>query len=261
MMRALSTAASGMEAEQTRLDVTANNIANVATAGFKKSRAEFEDIMYDVQRAAGSATSATTSTPSGIEIGMGVRTAGTARSHEQGEMKQTGNSLDVAIEGAGFFAVRLPSGQTAYSRDGSLKTDVEGRLVTREGHQLASEVIIPPDATSVSIAADGTVSAMVPGQTEPVDAGQIRISAFANPAGLEGVGHNLFHETVASGAALNGAPGENGTGSLVQGSLELSNVKIVEEMIELIAGQRAYEVNSRVIRAADEMLQQTAQLR
>lgn len=258
MLRALSTAATGMDAEQTRLDVTANNIANVATPGFKKSRAEFEDVMYQRMKAAGAPGSGS---PIGLEIGMGVRVAGTARSEGQGELKQTSNPLDLAIEGPGYFAVKLPNGGAAYTRDGAFRLDAERRIVTHDGLALAGDLSVPPDATSISIAPDGMVSAILAGDATPMELGKIELATFANPAGLTALGHNRFGETAASGSAIDGAPGQNGTGTIQQGSLELSNVKIVEEMIDLIAGQRAYEVSSRVVRAADEMLQQTTNLR
>ena len=261
MIRALSTAATGMEAQQTRLDVTANNIANVSTPGFKRSRAEFQDLMYQTLRAPGAATGSATRAPTGAEVGMGVRTVSTQRQHSEGDLRQTGNSLDVAIEGNGFFPIRLPGGQVAYTRDGSFKIDREGRIVNADGHQLASEIVVPPEAQSIAIGADGTVTASLRNDPNPVDAGRIELATFANPAGLAALGRNLFRETAASGTAVTGAPGETGLGMLAQGTLELSNVKVVEEMIDLISGQRAYEVNARVVRAADEMLQQTAGLR
>jgi flagellar basal-body rod protein FlgG len=261
MIRALSTAATGMEAQQTRLDVTANNIANTSTAGFKKSRAEFSDLMYQTQRAPGAATGAGTQAPTGLQIGMGVRTVATHRMHAQGALRQTGNPLDVAIEGRGFYAINLPSGEVAYTRDGAFKLDAEGQIVTAEGYSLAGDISIPPDAQTVTIGADGTVSVTIPGESAAVEAGQIELTAFANESGLESMGRNLYRETTASGAPVTGAPGENGTGTLAQGTLEMSNVNVVEEMIDLISGQRAYEVNSRVIKAADEMLAQTASLK
>ncbi len=261
MIRALSTAATGMEAQQTRLDVTANNIANTSTAGFKKSRAEFSDLMYQSQRAPGAATSAGTEAPTGLQVGMGVRTVSTQRMHSQGDLRQTGRPLDVAIEGRGFYPVNLPSGEVAYTRDGAFKIDAEGQLVTGEGYILAGDISIPPDAQNITIGADGTVSVVVPGESAPVEAGQLQLAAFANESGLEAMGRNLYRETSASGAVVVGAPGENGTGTLAQGTLEMSNVNVVEEMIDLISGQRAYEINSRVIKAADEMLAQTATLK
>ncbi len=261
MIRALSTAATGMEAQQTRLDVTANNIANTSTAGFKKSRAEFSDLMYQTQRAPGAATGAGTQTPTGLQVGMGVRTAATQRMHSQGDLRQTGNPLDVAIEGRGLYPVNLPSGEVAYTRDGAFKLDPEGQVVTSEGYPLAGDISIPPDAQSITIGADGTVSVVIPGETAPVEAGQIQVASFPNESGLESIGRNLYRETSASGAAVIGAPGENGAGTLTQGTLEGSNVNVVEEMIDLISGQRAYEINSRVIKAADEMLAQTANIK
>jgi flagellar basal-body rod protein FlgG len=250
-----------MNAEQTRLDVTSNNIANVGTPGFKKVRADFEDVMYQVLQEPGAPTSAFTRSPTGTEIGMGVRAAGTTRMHTEGELKQTGNALDLAIEGPGFLQVKLPSGETAYTRAGNLKLDSDGKIVTSDGFGLTNEITISPDAQAITIAADGTVSATMPNEAAPVEAGKLQLATFANPAGLRAEGHNLFKETAASGTPIVGAPGENGTGTLTQGSLEMSNVQIVEEMIDLIAGQRAYEVNSRVVQAADQMLQDTAQLR
>lgn len=261
MIRALSTAATGMEAQQTKLDVTSNNIANVSTAGFKKSRAEFADLVYQTMRAPGTATAGDNRAPTGVQVGLGVRTQATQRMHSMGELRQTGNPLDVAIEGRGFFQVQTPNGGTSYTRSGALKLDAEGQIVTGEGYPLVGGISVPPDAQSISIGADGTVSATVPGQTAPVELGAIEIATFPNPAGLEAQGLNLFNETQASGAAVAGRPGEGGSGRLSQGTLELSNVKVVEEMIDIISGQRAYEINSRVIRAADEMLQQTANLR
>ncbi len=181
--------------------------------------------------------------------------------HSQGDLRQTGRPLDVAIEGRGFYPVNLPGGEVAYTRDGALKIDAEGTLVTAEGYTLAGDIQIPPDAQNITIGADGTVSVVVPGETTPVEAGQIQLAAFANESGLEAMGRNLYRETSASGTAVVGAPGENGSGTLAQGTLELSNVNVVEEMIDLISGQRAYEINSRVIKAADEMLAQTATLK
>jgi flagellar basal-body rod protein FlgG len=260
MLKALATAATGMEAQQTRLDVTANNIANVSTSGYKKSRAEFQDLMYQTMRAPGAISGAGTRLPTGLEVGSGVRVVATQRMHSEGDLRQTGNPLDVAIEGDGFFQVQLPSGQVGYTREGALKLDADGRLVTSDGNPVA-DLTVPADAQSLFVGADGTVTATVPGEAAPVELGQIELASFPNPAGLAAQGRNLFLETAASGAPVTGAPGENGAGTLAQGTLELSNVKVVEEMIDLISGQRAYEVNARVIKAADEMLAQTANLR
>ncbi|MEO8698618.1 MAG: flagellar basal-body rod protein FlgG [Kofleriaceae bacterium] len=261
MFRSLATAASGMEAQQTKLDVTANNIANVSTNGFKKGRAEFADLMYQELRPGGAPTGAGTSAPTATEIGMGTRLVSTARSQGQGELHQTGNPLDVAIEGQGYLPVTLPNGETAYTRNGALHMTAEGKLVNADGFAVGGEITIPPDAQSVTIGADGTISAKVPGDTQNVELGQIQLAMFANPAGLAAQGGTLFRETTASGTAVLGAPADGGAGTLRQGMLEVSNVNVVEEMIDLISGQRAYEINSRVIKAADEMLGQTAQLR
>ncbi|MDZ4693561.1 MAG: flagellar basal-body rod protein FlgG [Deltaproteobacteria bacterium] len=261
MIRALSTAATGMEAQQTRLDVTANNMANVSTTGFKKSRAEFQDLMYQTLRAPGGATGTNSVNPTGVQVGMGVRTVATQRMHTQGTPVQTGNALDVAIEGPGFFRLTMPTGELAYTRDGSFKRDTEGRLVNADGYPLDADIQIPADAEGIIIGADGLVTAKLPGNNTPVELGQIELSNFANPAGLSANGRNLYFETASSGNPVSGAPGEEGVGTLAQNQLESSNVQIVEEMIDLISGQRAYEINSRVIRAADEMLQQTANLK
>jgi len=261
MFRSLATAASGMEAQQTKLDVTANNIANVSTNGFKKGRAEFADLMYQTVRPAGASTGNGATAPSPTEIGLGTRLVATSRELGQGELHQTGNPLDVAVEGHGYLPVTLPNGETAFTRNGALHLSAEGKLVTSDGFAIAGDITIPPEAQAVSIAADGTVTAKVPGDTQAVELGQIQIATFANPGGLAAQGGTLFRETTASGTAVIGNPGEGGAGALRQGMLEVSNVNVVEEMIDLISGQRAYEINSRVIRAADEMLGQTAQLR
>ncbi len=261
MFRSLATAASGMEAQQTKLDVTANNIANVSTNGFKKGRAEFADLMYQQVRAAGTPTGNGTMAPSATEIGLGTRLVNTSRELSQGELHQTGNTLDVAIQGNGFLPVQEPDGTTAYTRNGALQMSSEGKLVTSDGYEIVGGITIPPDAQTVTIATDGTVSATVPNQAQPTELGKIQLATFANPAGLAAQGQTLFKETAASGTAVLGEPGQGGAGTIQQGMLEVSNVNVVEEMIDLIAGQRAYEVNSRVVKAADEMLSDTAQLR
>ena len=258
MFRALATAASGMEAQQTKLDVTANNIANVSTNGFKKGRAEFADLMYQTLRPAGAPTGNGANAPSGTEIGLGTRLVTTSRELGQGELHQTGNPLDVAIEGHGFLGVTLPNGDLAYTRNGALQVSAEGKLVTADGYAVEGDITIPPEAQAIAIAADGTISATVPGSTQPVELGKLQIAMFANPAGLAAQGSTLFRETSASGAAVLGAAGEGGAGAIRQGMLEVSNVNVVEEMIDLITGQRAYEINSKVIKAADDMLGQTA---
>jgi len=261
MFRSLATAASGMEAQQTKLDVTANNIANVSTNGFKKGRAEFADLMYQQIRPAGAPTGNGTSAPTPTEVGLGTRLTGTSRELTQGELHQTGHQLDIAIQGKGFLPVTMPDGSTTYTRNGSLQLDATGKLVTSDGYPIAGEITVPPDAQSVTIAANGQVSATIPNEAQPVILGQMQIASFANPGGLAAQGSTLFRETSASGSAVLGNPGEGGAGTLSQGALEISNVNVVEEMIDLIAGQRAYEVNSRVVKAADEMLADTAQLR
>src|SRR3990167_5167464 len=261
MFRSLATAASGMEARQPRLDVTANNIANVSTNGFKKGRAEFADLVYQQLRPAGAPTGDGTTAPAGAEVGLAPRLVATAREQSQGELHQTGNPLDLAIEGHGFLPVTLPSGETGYTRNGAMQLSAEGRRVTSEGYAVGGEITVPPEAQSISIAVDGTVSAKIPGETQAIELGKIQLATFVNPSGLEAQGGTLFKETTASGAAVLGAPGEGGAGTLRQGMLEVSNVNVVTEMIDLIAGQRAYEINSRVIKAADDMLGQTAQLR
>jgi flagellar basal-body rod protein FlgG len=261
MIRALTTAATGMEAQQTRLDVTANNIANVSTAGFKRGRAEFQDLIYQTYRAPGAQTSDATRNPTGLEVGLGVRTVDTQRMHSEGDLQQTGNSLDIAIEGNGFFQILMPDGQLAYTRNGGFKLDADGKVVTADGYPLSDGITVPPEATAMTVGPDGTVTVTLPSSATPAQVGKIQIANFVNPAGLSALGRNLLRETAASGTAVQGKPSENGLGSLSQGTLELSNVKVVEEMIDLIAGQRAYEINSRVVKAADEMLQQTAGLR
>ena len=260
MLRALSSAAAGMQAQQTKLDVTANNIANVSTGGFKKSRAEFADLMYQSTRPAGAATGAGANAPGGLEVGLGVRVAATQRMMGQGAILTTNNPLDVSIQGNGFFEVTTPSGETAYTRNGAFKTDAEGQLVTSDGYLVGGGITIPQGA-QVTIAADGTVSALIDGDPQPQSLGQLQLANFINPAGLQAAGNNLYKASAASGEAITVPPGTDGAGSLLQGAVEGSNVSVVEEMVDLIAGQRAYEINSRVIKAADEMLGQTAALR
>jgi flagellar basal-body rod protein FlgG len=249
-----------MEAQQTKLDVTANNIANVSTNGFKKGRADFADLMYQQIRPAGSATGPSTQAPSPTEIGLGTRLVGTSRDNKQGELHQTGNQLDVAIQGHGYLQVTMPDGTTAYTRNGALQLSAEGKLVTSDGYAVG-DITIPADAQNVTIAATGQVTCTVPNEAQPVSVGVLQVASFANPGGLAAAGGTLFRETSASGNAVVGTPGEGGAGTLQQGMLEVSNVNVVEEMIDLISGQRAYEVNSRVIKAADDMLGDVAQLR
>ncbi len=261
MFRSLHVAATGMSAQETHLETISNNIANANTVGYKKQRVEFQDLLYQNVRPAGAPTGETTMAPTGLQMGNGVRVAGTARAFEQGAILNTNNPLDVAIEGAGFFAIQQADGTLAYTRSGALQTDGQGRIVTPEGMPLDPPIVIPPEATAVSIGADGTVSAVLSGDTTPIELGKLSLATFVNPAGLRAIGHNLYLPTPASGEPQIGAAGMEGRGTLLQGSLERANVDVVEEMIGLIAAQRAYEINSKVISTADEMLQAATQLR
>jgi flagellar basal-body rod protein FlgG len=261
MLRAMSSAASGMAAQEMRMDVIANNMANVNTTGFKKSRTEFQDVLYDMVRAAGAVGTNAAQVPVGLYVGQGVRPVATLQQFSMGDLKQTGNSLDLAIEGNGFFQIMQPNGELTYSRDGALKIDSQGRLVNADGMTIEPALVLPGDARDVTIAADGTVTATRPNRPEPVEIGKLELATFPNPSGLAPIGHNLFEITAASGEAVLVAPGTEGAGRLAQGALEMANVKVVEEMIDLIATQRAYETNSRVIQAADQMLQATANLK
>ena len=260
MIRALYTAASGMNAQQANIDNVANNLANVNTTGFKKSRVEFEDLVYQQIKTAGTPTSQESEAPIGLETGLGTRAVATARNFSTGNLRNTNNPLDLAIEGNGFFQVSLSGGEAGYTRAGALHLNGQGQIVTADGLQIQPSITIPPNATSVSISKDGIVSVAVPGQTETQQVGTIELANFQNPAGLQAKGGNLFVATTASGDATTGVPGADGLGTIVQGFLEDSNVSVVEEMVNMILGQRAYEANSRVIRAADEMLQQVNNL-
>jgi flagellar basal-body rod protein FlgG len=256
MIRALYTAASGMNAQQANIDNVAHNLANVNTTGFKKSRIEFEDLVYQEMRVAGASASATTEAPVGLEIGLGTRAVASARNFSAGNLRSTGAPLDMAVEGDGFFQITLPNGTTGYTRAGSFHLDAQGSIVTAEGYALEPQITIPTNATTVSISKDGIVSATVAGQTAAQQIGTIELATFSNPAGMRPMGGNLFTPTTASGEAETGAPGTDSRGTLQQGFLEDSNVSVVEEMVNMIIGQRAYEANSRVIKAADEMLSQ-----
>ncbi|MHC9086397.1 flagellar basal-body rod protein FlgG [Luteimonas sp. RIT-PG2_3] len=252
--QALWIAKTGLDAQQTRMAVISNNLANVNTTGFKRDRANFEDLLYQTQRQPGGASSEQTMLPSGMATGTGVRVATTAKSFTQGNLSQTGNALDVAINGRGFFEVLMPDGSSAYSRDGAFQVNAESELVTNEGYPVQPGLQIPEGAQSVTIAADGTVSVQIAGQTESVQVGALTLTDFVNPAGLHALGGNLYTETSASGPAQTGAPGENGVGRLVQGSLESSNVNTVEELVSMIETQRAYETNAKAISTVDQML-------
>ena len=261
MVRSLFTAATGMIAQQTQVDVTSHNIANVNTMGYKKNRAEFADLMYQVMSYAGTPTSTTTTHPTGIEVGLGVRPQAITKIHSQGYFKETGNNLDMVIAGNGFFQVQMPDGTTAYTRNGAWKLDSDGNIVSDDGPQLVPNITIPADATQISIGIDGTVSVLQPGAQEMQQVGQIEIVNFINPAGLHSSGDNLFLETGASGAPIIGIAGQDGLGQIKQGFVEMSNVQLVEEMTELITGQRAYEANSKAITTSDSMLQTTNELK
>lgn len=260
MMRSLWTAATGMTAQALNVDVISNNLANINTAGFKRSRANFQDLMYQQLTPAGSENSAGNQVPVGIQIGLGVRTAGVERVFLQGSYQNTGNALDLAIEGRGFFQVQLPNGETAYTRGGSLSIDSLGQIVTQDGYPLQPALTVPADALSINVSADGTVSAVQPGNTTSV-LGQVQLADFPNAGGLTSLGHSLFQESQGSGSPIIGTPGESGLGTISQGTLEMSNVNAVEEMVNLIAAQRAYEMNSKAIQAADEMLQSANNIR
>ncbi len=261
-MRALSIAASGMQAQQLNVDVISHNIANMNTTGFKRQRAEFQDMLYQNMERPGSTSSASGSVlPLGIQIGVGVRTDAVGRITEQGGMSATNNPYDLAINGRGYFQVTMPSGQTGYTRAGNLAVNAEGQMVTTDGYPIEPSITVPTEATAIQITRDGVVEVTLAGQTDPQQIGQLEIASFINPAGLEGIGDNLFLETPASGTATTATPGSPGMGTLMQGFLEMSNVNAVEEISSLIVAQRAYEMNARVITAADEMLQSTTQLR
>ncbi len=261
MMRSLWTAASGMMAQQLSIDTMSNNLANVNTTGYKKSRVDFQDLLYQSVRYAGTPVAAGAQIPTGIQTGHGVRPVATQKIFQQGTFKQTDNPLDIVIEGEGFFQVLLPDGSTAYTRDGAFKKDGEGRIVTSDGFPLEPEVLIPDDAVSINVGSDGTVSVLRSGVDEPQTVGQIDLVRFINPAGLRSMGRNLMASSVASGPAIIGTPGLDGFGALAHGYLEMSNVQVVEEMVNMIVAQRAYETNSKAIQASDDMLQTANNLR
>lgn len=255
MNSALWVAKTGLDAQQTRMSVIANNMANVNTTGYKQSRAVFEDLLYQNVRQAGGQSSQNTILPSGLMLGTGVRTVATEKLFTQGNLQQTENSLDVAIQGRGFFQVLRPDGSLGYSRDGSFQVDAQGQLVTSSGYVVQPAVTIPGDALTITVGSDGVISAMQAGQTAPTQVGNLQLADFVNPSGLQPVGENLFLETAASGAPQAGTPGLNGLGSVIQGALESSNVNVVEEMVGMIEAQRAYEMNSKAISTVDQMLQ------
>jgi flagellar basal-body rod protein FlgG len=261
MIRGLFTAATGMVAQQLHMDTIANNLANVNTTGFKKSRVDFQDLLYQTPRMPGGATAQGSEAPTGIQVGSGVRPASTQRIFSQGDFQQTDNPLDLVIEGEGFFQLLRGDGSTVYTRAGSFRKDANGRLVNPDGFALQPEVSIPAQAASVSIGTDGVVTVTLAGSSDSQQAGRLELARFVNPAGLSAIGRNLFVPTTASGSPITGVPGSPGFGTLSQGFIEMSNVKVVEEMVNLIISQRAYEAGSKAVQSADEMLQVANNLR
>ena len=260
MIRSLWIAKTGLDAQQTQMDVISNNLANVSTNGFKRGRAVFEELMYQTIRQPGALSSDQTTLPSGMQLGTGVRPVATERIHTQGNPQQTGNAKDVAILGQGFFQVALPDGTTAYTRDGSFQVDQNGQLVTSSGFVIQPAITIPANTMSMTIARDGTVSVTQPGSSANVQVGQLQLATFMNPAGLESMGENLYVQTDASGAPNTTVPGLNGAGVVQQNYVEASNVNVVEELVSMIQTQRAYEINSKAVQASDQMLQRLSQL-
>ncbi len=254
MIRSLWTSATGMQAQAMNLDVISNNLANVSTAGFKKSRAEFQDLLYETMRPAGTPSSRDTEVPAGIQLGHGTRPSSVLKLFSQGDLENTKNELDLAIEGDGFFQIALPNGETAFTRDGGFKLDSNGRIVNADGFSLEPEITVPTDAISISVGMDGTVSVLQAGDSTPTEVGTIELARFINPSGLISMGKNLYITTEASGDELTGTAGEDGLGTIAQGFLEMSNVSVVDEMVSMITAQRAYEANSKSIQTADEML-------
>ena len=260
MIRSLWISKTGLDAQQTQMDVISNNLANVSTTGFKRSRAVFEDLLYQTIRQPGAQSSQQTQIPSGLQIGTGVRPVATERIHTQGNLQLTGNQLDVAIQGAGFFQVLMPDGTTAYTRDGSFQTDSQGQLVTASGFTIQPAITIPAGTINVTIGRDGVVSVTQPGVVAPVQVGSLQLATFINPSGLMSEGENLYKETVSSGTPNTNVPGTNGAGLLNQNYVETSNVNVVEELVNMIQTQRAYEINSKAIQASDQMLQRLSQI-
>ncbi len=260
MMRSLAIAKTGLEAQQTQLDAITNNLANGSTNGYKRTRAVFEDLMYQNIRQAGAPDTQTTQLPTGLQLGTGVRTVAPARNFSQGSLTQTGNPLDIAINGQGFFQVQMADGTTGYTRDGAFQVDAQGQLVTSSGLPVNPGITLPANAQNVTVGRDGIVTATVPGSVAPQQIGQLQLAHFVNPAGLDPRGGNLYTETAASGSPQTGNPGSNGLGALNQGAVEASNVNVVEELVSMIQAQRAYEINSKAIQTSDQMLAKLAQL-
>ncbi len=260
MMRSLAIAKTGLEAQQTQLDAITHNLAIGSTTGYKRSRAVFEDLMYQNIRQAGAPDTQTTQLPTGLQLGTGVRTLATARNFSQGSLTQTGNPLDIAINGQGFFQVQMADGTTGYTRDGAFQVDAQGQLVTSSGLPVNPGITLPANAQNVTVGRDGIVTATVPGSVTPQQIGQLQLAQFINPAGLDPLGGNLFAETAASGNPQAGAPGAGGLGAVHQGAVEASNVNVVEELVAMIQAQRAYEIHSQAIQSSDQMLARFAQL-
>jgi len=256
MLRALYTAASGMEAQQLNIDTIAHNLANINTSGFKQRKTQFQDLLYQNIRAAGTASTSITEVPVGLQVGLGTKAVASVMIFTQGDFAATSNPLDMVIEGNGFFQISLPNGQLAYTRSGHFHLDRDGNMVTPDGNLLDPQISIPQDQLAITIGSDGTVSVVQAGQIEPQQVGQIETAIFQNPAGLQSIGKNLFMPSQSSGDPIPGTPGEDGLGTLLAGFIEKSNVSVVEEMVSMIVSQRAYEANSKVIRAADEMIKQ-----
>ncbi len=260
MIRSLWIAKTGLDAQQMQMDVISNNLANVSTTGFKRARAVFEDLLYQTLRQPGAQSSEQTQLPSGLQIGTGVKPVATERLFTQGNLQQTGNARDVAIQGNGFFQVLMPDGTTAYTRDGSFQTDANGQLVTASGYAVQPAITVPADAQSLTIGRDGTVSITTPASATPTVIGSLQLATFVNPVGLQSLGENLYAETASSGTPAANTPGSNGAGLLNQGYIETSNVNVVEELVNMIQTQRAYEINSKAISTSDQMLQRLTQL-
>jgi flagellar basal-body rod protein FlgG len=260
MIRSLWISKTGLDAQQMQMDVISNNLANVSTAGFKRARAVFEDLLYQTIRQPGAQSSEQTQLPSGLQLGTGVKPVATERIFTQGNLQETGNAKDVAIQGQGFFQVLMPDGTTSYTRDGSFQVDANGQLVTASGYAVQPAITVPADTQSLTIARDGTVSVTQAGATAPVTVGTLQLAMFINPAGLQSLGENLYAETASSGTPSANAPGSNGSGTLNQGYIETSNVNVVEELVNMIQTQRAYEINSKAISTSDQMLQRLTQL-
>jgi flagellar basal-body rod protein FlgG len=260
MMRSLWISKTGMEAQQTQLDAISNNLANASTNGYKRSHAVFEDLMYQNLRQSGSSSTDQTTLPTGLQLGLGTRAVATARNFSQGNLQNTSSPLDLAISGQGFFPVQMPDGTTGYTRDGSFQVSATGQMVTNNGYTLQPGITIPTNATSVSVATDGTVNVILPGQAAPQTVGKLQTMSFINPAGLDPKGQNIYAETAASGTPNPGTPGVNGLGIVQQGFVETSNVNVVEELVGMIQTQRAYELNSKAIKTSDDMLARLTQL-